>query len=103
MDLESIKRNLIIYLLRVRCKECFKPFGKDCYLEIECVEYAEKVRFDLSGKPIFSLSISGQLLSNRVPIIRKTLSLDKSRLYREEVVVVTFQCTECYSVKVIEY
>ena len=104
MNLDHIKKNLIIYLSRSRCKECHKPLSKDCHLTVsdDLGWFAEKLYFDPYNKPASILLNTSKILGTWPPIIRKTYAVSKSRV-SGNVMIATIECTYCYALQAKEY
>jgi len=115
LNYEQIKSNLVVYLLRVRCKQCFKSLSKDSFWQFsddaDQFSFSSKKFFNINKRPDSNpLKSNVKLFFDRYynniwnPIVRETNSLTKQiSRNKHKTIIVTLFCSSCSEVINLEY
>jgi len=115
LNYDQIKNNLVVYLSRVRCKQCFKPLSRESFWQIS----DDTDKFSFSNKKFFDIRKgpnSDPLTSNVKfifdgfyndiwsPVVRETHSLTKQVSHdKYKTIIVTLFCSSCHESLTLEY
>ena len=115
MNHDQIKSNLIVYLLRVRCKKCFKPFSKESFWQFpddtDKFSFSNKDFFDVNKRPISDpLTSNVKFIYDRYhnniwsPVVREAHCLTKQISHSKyKTVIVHLFCSSCSETRALEY
>jgi hypothetical protein len=106
LNYDQIKNNLILHLLRIRCKRCFKPFSKESFWHTGSSIFSEKKFFNIKDRPDFiPLKRNIKFITTKDPLIaRETRSLTKQFSYdKYNILNISLFCSYCDEVLNIEY
>jgi len=115
LNYDQIKHNLVVYLSRVRCKQCFKSLSKESFWQIseEDGSFSNKKFFDIKKRPVSDPLTSNVRFvfdgfHNNIwsPVVRETHSLTKQiSRDKHKTIIVTLFCSSsfCNEVLTLEY